>query len=88
MTYEIRVKNHLDPCWCDWFDGWTITNLEDGEVLLTSANVDQSALHGALNKIRDLNLKLISVVEVNLPKAKNENSDSDISQITKNNETS
>jgi hypothetical protein len=67
MTYEIRVKNHLDPCWCDWFEGWTITNLEEGEVLLTSANADQSALHGTLNKIRDLNLKLISVVEVNQP---------------------
>lgn len=79
MTYEIRVKNHLDPCWCDWFEGWTITNLEDGEVLLTGASVDQSALHGTLNKIRDLNLKLISVVEVNLPQAKNENFDSDIS---------
>lgn len=64
MTYEIRVKNHLDPCWCDWFEGWTITNLEGGEVLLTGANVDQSALHGTLNKIRDLNLKLISIVEI------------------------
>lgn len=65
MIYEIRVKNHLDPCWHDWFEGWEITNLEHGEVLLTSAAVDQSALHGALNKIRDLNLKLISVIEVN-----------------------
>ena len=64
MTYEIRVKNHLDPCWHDWFDGWEITNLEDGEVLLTNASVDQSALHGALNKIRDLNLTLISVTQI------------------------
>lgn len=64
MTYEIRVKNHLDPCWRDWFDGWTITNLEDGEVLLTNASVDQSALHGTLNKIRDLNLTLISVTQI------------------------
>jgi len=78
MKYEIRIKNHLDPCWCDWFEGWTITNLEDGEVLLTGTNVDQSALHGTLNKIRDLNLKLISVIEVNQPQAKNERSDSDI----------
>ena len=64
MTYEIRVKNHLDACWQDWFDGWKIANLENGEVLLTGANVDQSALHGTLNKIRDLNLKLISIVDV------------------------
>jgi hypothetical protein len=78
MTYEIRVKNHLDPCWHDWFEGWEITNLEDGEVLLTSKAVDQPALHGALNKIRDLNLKLISVIEVNLQQTKNENPESDI----------
>ncbi len=61
MTYEIRVKNHLDPCWQDWFVGWEITNLEDGELLLTSTTADQSALHGTLNKIRDLNLTLLSV---------------------------
>ena len=67
MTYEIRVKNHLDHYWKDWFDGWEITNLEEGEVRLTSATADQSALHGALNKIRDLNLKLISVSVVNSP---------------------
>jgi hypothetical protein len=62
MTYEIRVRDHLDVSWADWFDGWEVTNLEGGDVLLTSTVADQSALHGALNKIRDLNLKLISVV--------------------------
>ena len=64
MTYEIRVKGHLDSCWFDWFDGWEVTNLENGEALLTSASADQAALHGALNKIRDLNLTLIAVVKV------------------------
>ena len=81
MTYEIRVKNHLDPCWHDWFEGWTITNLEDGEVLLTGANVDQSALHGTLNKIRDLNLKLISVVEVDQPQSMMDKSQSNTDSI-------
>ncbi len=62
--YEIRVKDHLDPCWWEWFDGWTLRNLGNGEVLLSGEHVDQSALHGALNKIRDLNLTLISVVQI------------------------
>jgi hypothetical protein len=62
VGYEIRVRDHLDPCWWHWFEGWTVTNLDDGEVLLHNASVDQSALHGALNKIRDLNLTLLSVV--------------------------
>jgi hypothetical protein len=61
VTYEIRVTNHLDPCWQQWFDGWSLTNLGNGEVSLRRSNVDQSALHGALNKIRDLNLTLLSV---------------------------
>ena len=59
--YEIRVKDHLDPCWRQWFEGWSLTNLENGVVLFTKSDVDHSALHGVLNKIRDLNLTLISV---------------------------
>jgi hypothetical protein len=59
--YEIRVKDHLDTYWLEWFEGWSVTNLENGEVLLKSNKVDQSKLHGALNKIRDLNLTLLSV---------------------------
>lgn len=61
--YEIRVRDHLDAHWYAWFEGWSITNLENGEVLLSRTNVDQSALHGTLNKIRDLNLVLISVAQ-------------------------
>jgi hypothetical protein len=59
--YEIKFKGHLDTYWSAWFKDWSITNLENGEVLLKNSSVDQSGLHGALNKIRDLNLKLISV---------------------------
>ncbi len=62
-SYEIRVKDHLDPCWQEWFEGWTLTNLGNGEITLSRSNVDQSALHGTLIKIRDLNLTLISVTQ-------------------------
>jgi hypothetical protein len=61
--YEIRVRDHLGTHWYAWFEGWSITNLENGEVLLSRSDVDQSALHGTLNKIRDLNLVLISVTQ-------------------------
>jgi hypothetical protein len=60
-AYEIRFKDQLDPGWYSWFEGWIITNLEEGEVLLSCKGIDQSGLHGVLNKIRDLNLILISV---------------------------
>ena len=59
--YEIKLKGHLDARWSAWFESWSITNLENGEVLLKNACVDQSGLHGALDMIRDLNLTLISV---------------------------
>jgi len=58
--YLIRIRDHLDTYWFEWFDGWEITNLENGEVLLTNRRVDQSVLHGALNRIRDANLTLFS----------------------------
>jgi hypothetical protein len=61
VGYEIRIKDHLDTYWLEWFEGWSVTNLENGEVLLKSNFVDQSRLHGVLNKIRDLNLTLLAV---------------------------
>ena len=63
-VYEIRVKDHLDTYWWQWFEGWSLTNQKNGVVLLRNSNVDQSALHGALNKIRDLNLILLSVTRM------------------------
>ena len=62
--FEIRVREHLDEHWYAWFDGWTITNLENGEALLRNTKADQSGLHGALNKIRDLNLTLLLVAQL------------------------
>ncbi len=63
-AYEIRVQDHLETYWAAYFDGWSINNLENGEVLLTNPNVDQAGLHGVLNRIRDLNLTLLSVRQI------------------------
>jgi len=60
-VYEIRVKGHLDGCWSEWFDGLQITNVENGEAELSGEIVDQAALHGLLNKVRDLGLPLVGV---------------------------
>jgi hypothetical protein len=60
-VYEIRVKGHLDGRWSEWFDGLQIANLENGDALLSGEIVDQSALHGTLNKVRDLGLPLLAV---------------------------
>jgi hypothetical protein len=59
--YEIRIKGHLDESWADWFDGLTIRHEASGETLLIGSLPDQSALHGVLNRLRDLGVQLISV---------------------------
>jgi hypothetical protein len=60
-SYQIRLKGHLGPQWAAYFDGFTLTNSENGEALLTGMITDQAALHGVLAKIRDLGLPLLSV---------------------------
>lgn len=59
--YEIRVEGHLASCWSKWFEGLEITNPNDSETLLRGPVVDQAALHGLLARVRDMNLKLLSV---------------------------
>jgi len=64
--YEIKIRGHLDPGWSDWFMGMKLTYLEENETLLSGSLPDQTALHGLLERIRDLNLKLISVTSDDL----------------------
>ena len=62
--YEIRLKGHLDNRWAAWFDGLTLTTCSDGTTVIHGPVVDQSALHGLLQKVRDIGLPLISVTRV------------------------
>jgi hypothetical protein len=59
--YEIRVKGILDGRWTAWFEDLQISS--DGEETVISGQVSGrlGALHGLLNKVRDLGLFLISV---------------------------
>lgn len=62
--YVIRVKDHLDGCWADWFAGLTLTYTQNGDTVLCGPLADQAALHGLLARIRDLNLTLIAVQRI------------------------
>jgi len=68
--YVIKVKGHLDKRKSYWFEGLTMTTgfNDDGLPITTFIGplADQSALHGVLAKIRDMNLPLISVSQIEL----------------------
>jgi len=57
---RIEIIGCMDKEWLDWFDGVEI-NYKENTTILICENKDQAYIHGILNKIRDLNLKLISV---------------------------
>lgn len=63
-VYEIRIRGHLDRRWVAWFEEMTITQLENGETVLSGPLADQAALYGLLRKVRDLGLPLLSVTRV------------------------
>jgi len=65
--YEIKIKGYLDQRWSDWFAGLKLTYLEGDETLLSGMLPDQGALHGLLERVRDLNLTLISVTSESPP---------------------
>ncbi len=58
--YQIRIEGHLDDHWLRWFEGLIISQKQNGETVI-SGKMDQAALHGVLNRIRDLGVVLISV---------------------------
>ncbi len=58
--YELRVEGLLDESWSEGFAGLAIRHETDPTVLVGPLR-DQAALHGVLARVRDLNLKLISV---------------------------
>jgi hypothetical protein len=59
--YEIRLVGHLDARWAAWFDGLTVSHEGDGTTLISGPIADQAALHGLLQRVRDLGLPLVSV---------------------------
>jgi hypothetical protein len=62
--YEIRVQGHLDSRWSAWLDGLSLSAESDGTTVICGPIADQSALHGLLQRLRDVGLALISVTSM------------------------
>ena len=60
-TVEIRVKGCIDEHWSSWLAGLNIIHTEKDETVLSGQVVDQAALYGVLDMLRDLGLPLLSV---------------------------
>ena len=66
-TYQIRTRERLQKKWAAWVGGLIVQpELPDegmfGTTLLVTVP-DQAALRGVVNKLWDLNLTLISVIQ-------------------------
>ena len=59
--YRIRIQGRLEPRWSSWFDGMSVTAAEDGTTVLRGHVDDQAALHGLIQRVRDLGLTLLEV---------------------------
>jgi len=58
--YQICLEGILDERWLRWFEGLEVKTSADDQTIILG-EFDQSALHGLLNRIRDLGVTLISV---------------------------
>ena len=60
--YTIRVEGNLSAELVEWLDNdVTVQNLDTGEALLFCPTTDQAALHGLLNRLYTLGLKLLAL---------------------------
>jgi hypothetical protein len=62
--YEIRLTGRLDAHWTAWFDGLAVSQNTDGTTVISGDVADQAALHGLLQRVRDLGLPLVSVTRI------------------------
>ena len=66
IVYEISIQEQLDGQWGDWFAPLSMQYRPNGNTVLTGPLHDQAELHGLLTKVRNLNLTLISVSQIDL----------------------
>ena len=58
--YEVRVEGVLDGRWGAWFGDLQVTS-DGSQTVISGPVADQAALHGLLNRVRDLSLVVICV---------------------------
>jgi hypothetical protein len=68
MRYQIKVQGQIDPSWSEWFNEMAVSAETGCEVApvttITGPVADQAALRGILNHLWDLNLTILSVIQL------------------------
>ena len=62
-SYRIRVQGRLGARWAAYFDGLSLTDAGDGTTVIHGPVADQAALHGVLQKLRDVGIPLVSLAQ-------------------------
>ena len=75
QLYEIRFEGYLGWYRARMFEGLEMVQGPGGETVLTGPVIDQAALHGILNRIRDLGVPLLSVRRLSADEASAERND-------------
>jgi hypothetical protein len=64
IYYEFRVSGRLSQAGASWFEGMTLS-VDEGttppQTIISGYVLDRAALHGLINRIRDIGLTLVSV---------------------------
>jgi len=66
-SFEIVVKGRLSPTLIAAMDGFEVSRCDLGLTHLVGWVPDQARLHSALERLRDLNIELVSVNPVESP---------------------
>ena len=65
--YEFRVRDRISSQSAAWFEGMELAvdeTVEPIQTIIKGYMEDQAALHGLINRIRDLGLALVSVNQI------------------------
>jgi len=65
-VYRLVVRGELDSRFAFFFSGLQMER-EAGTTVMTGAVVDQAQLHGYIERVEELGLELVSVVQVSEP---------------------
>lgn len=61
LNVQIILQDDLSASWAAWFEGLKLEKGDNHSTRLSGEIPDQPALYGLLERIRDLNLHLVSV---------------------------